>query len=161
MKKIIFVLLFGTAILSACEKDNLPDPGATVAVKVANEWWCTFTLNGEDVYGDGYHGKIATYNTSANDDSIWVDDFGTNIWAFKCKAKIDYSNLTFSAANSPNEYYGITVNINNGKILPGMGVSKTGNITDSITMDIEFEDDPGTIYTLSGHARTRFAEDDY
>jgi hypothetical protein len=159
MKKIIFVLLFGTVILSACDKDNLPDPGATVAEKAANEWWCTLTFNGEDIYGIG-HFKIATYNTSANDDSIWVDDL-YNSWQFKCKAKINYDSLTFSAANSPNEYYGITVNINNGKILPGMGVSKTGNVTDSITMDIEFEDDPGTIYTISGHARTRFAEDDY
>lgn len=160
MKKIF--LLSGTIIflLSSCEKKNLPDVASTAAEKMANEWWVTLDQGGvQDASGYG-HFKIATYNTSANDDSIWIDDF-QNGWEVKFKAKADYSNLTFAASNAVNEYYAITVNVTDGKILPNAGHSKSGNVVDSIHMQIEFSDDPGTIYEMNGVARTRFAEDDY
>src|SRR5678816_4107034 len=90
MKKIF--LLSGTAIflLCSCEKKNLPDVGSTAAEKMANEWWVTLDQGGtQDVFGIG-HFKIATYNTSANDDSIWIDDFQSG-WQVKFKARADYS----------------------------------------------------------------------
>jgi hypothetical protein len=156
--KLSLFSLLAILVLSSCSKD-LPDPGATNAVKMANEWWVTLTVDGADVYNLG-HKQIATYNTSANSDSIWVDDY-ENLWDFKCKALANYSDLTFSTTNAQNEYYDITVNLKNGKIFPGMGVSKTGNVTDSIYMEAEFSDDPGTTYVISGHARTRWRDDDY
>jgi hypothetical protein len=59
---------------------------ATAAQKIANEWWVTLDQGGRaDVFGIG-HFKIATYNTSANDDSIWVDDLG-NGWNVKFRAE--------------------------------------------------------------------------
>ncbi|MGH2646539.1 MAG: lipid-binding protein [Ginsengibacter sp.] len=159
MKKIILAItvisLFG---FISCQK--VKEPGNTSAVKVANEWWVTLDQGGtEDVYGIG-HFLIATYNTSANDNTIWIDDY-ENGWDVKFKAQVDYKNLTFSASAAQNEYYNITVNQTDGKILPKMGHSKSGNVADSIHMKVEFSDDPGTIYEMNGVERTRFPQDDY
>ena len=160
MKKIF--LLSGAVIFLLCScKKNLPEVGKTAAEKMANEWWVTLddTAGTKDILNIG-HFKIATYNSSANDDSIWIDDF-QNGWQVKFKAKADYSNLTFATSNAANEYYPITVNVTDGKILLNAGHSKSGNVVDSIHMKIEFSDDPGTIYEMNGGARTRFGEDDY
>lgn len=144
-------------IIQSCQKTK--DAGATSAVKVANEWWVTLTLDGNDVYGIG-HFKIATYNTAANDNTIWIDDY-KNGWGVKFKAQADYTNLTFSASAAQNEYYNITVNETDGKILSKMGHSKSGVLADSIHMKVEFSDDPGTVYEMNGVERTKFPQDDY
>jgi hypothetical protein len=158
MKKLILILTIGIFLFSSCQK--VKDPGATAAVKVANEWWVTLDLDGtQDVYGIG-HFKIATYNTSANDNNIWIDDY-ENGWDVKFKTPVDYNTLTFSTTAAQNEYYNITVNLTDGKILPKAGHSRSGNVADSIHMKVEFSDDPGTIYEMNGVERTRFAEDDY
>jgi hypothetical protein len=158
MKKLILILTAGIFLFSSCQK--VKDPGATAAVKVANEWWVTLDLDGtQDVYGLG-HFRIATYNTSANDNNIWIDDY-ENGWDVKFKTPVDYNTLTFSTTAAQNEYYNITVNLTDGKILPKTGHSRSGNVADSIHMKVEFSDDPGTIYEMNGVERTRFAEDDY
>ena len=168
MKKIyLFGITLTILVFTSCQKK--PDIGGTAAEKMANEWWVTLDQGGtQDVYGIG-HFQIATYNSAANDNTIWVDDL-TNGWGFKSKVTADYNTLTFAAANgADNEYYDpahptkypIKVTITEGKIIPNGGHSKTGVVTDSIYMKVEFSDDPGTIYTMPGHARTRFAEDDY
>lgn len=157
MKNISIALVLAVFVFSSCKK-NLPDVGGTAAERVANEWWVTVKVGGVDQVG---HVKIATYNTSANNNEIWVDDL-EHIWQFKVKATVDYNNLTFSANNAANEYYPITVNLANGKVIEKGGHSKSGNVTDSIYMEAKFSDDPaGDTYVISGHARTRFAEDDY
>src|SRR5262249_51814806 len=97
---------------------------------------------------------------SANDDSLWIDDLGHS-WQFKVKTKIDYSNLTFSGSGVPNQYYNITVDIADGKILPKAAKSRSGNVTDSLYFKATFSDDPTTTYVISGTARTGFIEDDY
>jgi len=159
MKKMFLLSGFAIFLFSSCNK-NLPDVGGTAAEKVANEWWVTLDQGAQvDVFGLG-HFKMATYNTSANNDTIWVDDLGKG-WQVKFKAKADYNNLTIAASNAPNEYYPITVNLTDGKILLNAGHTKSGNVGDSIHMKLEFSDDPGTIYEMNGVARTRFAEDDY
>jgi len=163
MKKVTIILSALIIFLFfSCSKK--PDVGGTAAQSMANEWWVTLDQGGvQDASGYG-HFKIATYNTSANDDSIWIDDFG-NGWQVKFKAKADFSNLTFAAPNAANEFdpinYPITVNVTDGKILLNAGHSKSGNVVDSIHMQIEFSDDPGTIYEMNGVARTRFIEDEY
>ena len=149
----VIILLFSTS----CKK-NLPTIGGTTPQKMANEWWITFTADGEDIYGLG-HVKISTYNTSANGNEIWVDDLH-NAWNFKVKAQADLNNLSFNAATQKNEYYDITVDLKNGKIFPNAGHSKSGNVTDSIYMEAKFSDD-STTYVLSGTARTRLIEDEY
>jgi len=79
-----------------------------------------------------------------------------------CSCKKNLPEVCKTAAEKiANEYYPITVNVTDGKILLNAGHSKSGNVVDSIHMQIEFSDDPGTIYEMNGGARTRFAEDDY
>jgi len=166
VKKLFTILTITIVLFSSCKKE-LPDVGGTVAERMANEWWAQLKLNGTDVYG-GYYAKIWTYNTAANANEIWVDDAktastGNYLWDFKVKATADFNNLTFTANNVASVVpgYGIKVKITDGKVLPGLGHSKTGNKTDSIYMKVEFEDDPGTIYTIEGHGRTMFIEDEY
>ena len=66
------------------------------------------------------------------------------------------TNILFGSSYNP-----ITVNLTDGKILPKLGHSRSGNVVDSIHMKLEFSDDPGNIYEMNGVERTRFAEDDY
>jgi hypothetical protein len=171
MKRIYFLsVALVTIVLSSCQKK--PDVGGTTPEKMANEWWVQlYDPAGGLAYSASYHGHMETYNSSANDNTIWIDDFpvksggswGGDIWGFKIKAVADLNNLTFSAKQSVSalDGYNIKVNVTDGKIIENGGHSKTGVLTDSIYMKIEFEDDPGTIYSIRGHARTRFAEDDY
>ncbi|WP_409187208.1 lipid-binding protein [Antarcticibacterium sp. 1MA-6-2] len=49
----------------------------------------------------------------------------------------------------------------NGKVLLDAATTSGGNITDSIHMNVEFSDDPGTVYTLAGYRRTGFLEDEH
>ncbi len=159
MKKIAIAIITGTTILFFASCKKTLEPGKTAAVTAANGWWVTFKLGGSDVYGLGTF-FLNTYNTSANDDSLWLDDLG-NSWGFKCKTKIDYNNLTFTGTNVQNQTYDIKVDITDGKILPMAGRSKSGNPTDSIYFKATFSDDPSDTYEISGTARTGFEEDDY
>jgi hypothetical protein len=161
MKKItssLFIIVI--VCMFSCQKSF--DPGTTVANKIANGWWVTFTQGGSDIYGLGTF-FFSIYNTSQNGDSIWIDDL-KHSWVFKCRAVADYKALTFSATASPNDRNGdtTTVTITNGIVLPKAGRSRAGNITDSLYMQISFSDDPsGFTYVISGTARTGFIEDDY
>ena len=185
MKRISILTIVITAIaFSSCQKK--PDVGGTTTQKFANEWWVQLYEPSGSLpswWPSSYYAHIATYNTSANDNTFWIDDFPTiatnpapahwtgNVWAFKFKATANTGNLTFTAnqaasdlvgtSNNNPVQYKIKVNVTEGKILENTGHSKTGVLTDSIYMKIEFSDDPGTIYTMRGHARTKFAEDDY
>ena len=84
-------------IISTMSCQKTFENGTTKANTAASGWWVTLTQDGNDVLGLGTF-FLNTYNTSANDDSIWVDDL-QNSWQFKCKAAINYQNLTFSATN--------------------------------------------------------------
>jgi hypothetical protein len=159
MKKITLLSIITIILLASCKKD-LPEIGGTAAQKMANEWWVTLDQGGtQDALGYG-HFKLLTYNTAANNDSIWIDDYGKG-WQVKFKAAANFNDLTFSTTNAANEYYPITINLTEGKVLLNAGHSKSGNIVDSIHMKVEFSDDPGNVYEMNGTARTRFIEDEY
>ncbi len=166
MKKIILIISLGIFVLTSCQK--VKDAGATSAVKVANEWWVTLDSVGiSDYYGLG-HQRILTYNTSSNNNDIWVDD-NKLTYGFKIKAAVDYTNLTFTSTPlTNNEYFTPgstsfpeTVHLTEGKIFSKMGHSKSGNIVDSLHMKLEFSDNPGFIFEINGVERSRFPEDDY
>ena len=165
MKKILIIttILFTVGSLISCKKDF--EPGTTSGNKMGNGWWCTLTLGGADVYGVGTY-FLNTYNTSANKDTIWIDDLG-NGYGFKCKAAANFSDLSFSTKSSDNEFfdgtakYPASVNIISGKILPKAGHSLSGNLTDSIFMKAVFSDDVTDTFIVAGTARTGFVEDDY
>lgn len=164
MRKILFAVLFITGgCLISCKKDF--DPGTTVGKVVANGWWVNLQAGGANLTSTPIF--FSTYNTAANTtDSMWVDDL-KNGYGFKCKVATNFTDFTFSATNSHNDYYVGTVNfpatvtIINGKILPKAGHSLSGVITDSIYMQAKFSDDPSTTYTIAGTARTGLVEDDY
>lgn len=161
----VYILMM--VCFASCKKD--PVVGGTAAEKMANEWWVMLTQNGTDIFRIG-HFHMSTYNTSANDSAMWIDD-EKNGYGFKSKVAANFSALTFSSntVSSSNVYYDPahpasfpqSVKITEGKVLANAAHSKGGNLTDSIYMKIEFSDDPGQTYVISGYARTRFAEDDY
>ena len=161
MKRILLIIGVVAIGFSSCQKK--PDIDGTEAQNMASEWWVQlFHQDGTLAYPPTYWGHIATYNTASNGSEIWIDDQG-EIWDFKIKVKADLANRTFSADKAvsvvPN--YNIWVTVTEGKILEKAAKSRTGVVTDSIYMKVLFEDDPGETYTIRGHARTKFAEDDY
>ena len=77
------------------------------------------------------------------------------------KATGDVNSLTISAASAQNQRGDeITVNITNGKILKNGGVQNNGSPADYISIDVEFSDDPGTIYRLEGVRYSGLVEND-
>ncbi len=167
MNKILIILLVSAGIFTSCTKDQ-PDPGATSSVSMANEWWVHVYLNGTQIT-TGSPKHFYTYNTAANNDQMWFDDRNTLPAAkrFKTMVTANYSALTFSATSTDNigqaAVAGVykKVTITNGKILKGVGHSRTNNVTDSLFLNIVYSDDPTNTYTVTGHARTFFIDDDY
>lgn len=163
MKKVLYLatLLLCAVLTTSCEKEEV---GGTATESLAGEWYVTANIvdNGqviEDPYGIGRF-NILTYNTSANTgDEIWVDDMD-NFWSFKVKASADVNALTFSASNVQNQSYDCTVTITNAKVIKKGGVQNNGSPADYITMDVEFSDDPGTIYRLEGVRYSGLEEND-
>ena len=163
MKKVLYLatLLLCAVLTTSCEKEEV---GGTATESLAGEWYVTANIvdNGqviEDPYGIGRF-NILTYNTSANTgEEIWVDDMD-NFWSFKVKASADVNALTFSASNVQNQSYDCTVTITNAKVIKKGGVQNNGSPADYITMDVEFSDDPGTIYRLEGVRYSGLEEND-
>lgn len=146
----------------SCQKEEI---GGTATENLAGEWYVQANVveNGEvieDPYGIGRF-KIMTYNTASNNaNEIWIDD-DQNFWKFKIKATADANGLTFSASSAQNQRGDdITVNVTNGKITKNGGVQNNGSPADYITMDVEFSDDPGTIYRLEGVRYSGLKEND-
>jgi len=179
----IFLIVAIAMSFVACQDDF--DPGSVPGHELAGEWYVQTYVGGNAVLG---HELISTYNTAAADGAeIWVDDLG-HIWPVKAKIGSSPSDMSFSGTGDNMEapeysydtldmerdpmvdpidsvnqnfegYY--TFNVKQGKVISDEGRSKTGVVTDSIYMLVEFSDDPGTEYEISGHRRTGFGEDDY
>ena len=164
MKKVLYLatMLLCMAFTS-CQKEEI---GGTATESLAGQWYVEANVVNadgsviEDPYGLGRF-QILTYNTSANNPSeIWIDD-SKNFWNFKVKATGDVNSLTISAASAQNQRGDeITVNITNGKINKNGGAQNNGSPADYITMDVEFSDEPGTIYRLEGVRYSGLAEND-
>lgn len=156
MKKVLYLatMLLCMAFTS-CQKEDI---GGTATESLAGDWYLVASVNGNPIWGP-FH--LLTYNTSANNpNEIWVDD-QENFYTFKVKATGDINSLTFSAASAQNQNGDeITVNITNGKIVKNGGVQKNGSPADLLMMDIEFSDDPGTIYHLEGVRYSGLEEND-
>ncbi len=162
--KYIFSFLFVLGLLVSCNPyDTMEDPeidSTPVGKMLAGEWWVTYTVDGVDIYNMGYT-KITTSNTSDNDATQMLITDHKNFWWYNGQLSCNVDNNTFSGTDIENGYYEMTFNITNGKVIAGGGVTEEGNVTDSIYMEIEYSDDPGTIYVASGVRRTGFLEDEY
>ena len=176
--KLIFALLiFLTSGIYSCSKlhdmnePNDPEVEYSVVWPLAGEWYVTYKFADEDGVIDDWYGvgytKLYTYNTANQDnDKFWISD-GTNFWIYTVKSPCNVGNRTFggdslvSTADNDGELYDIKVNIKNGKVIENGGHSTSGVVTDSIYFEVEFEDDPGTIYYCAGTRKTGFLEDEH
>lgn len=144
----------------SCDEGGDLDIGGTATQDMAGDWYVEFLVDGQDIYGLGYS-LLSTYNTAANKNTeMWIDDH-ENTWAYKLKTSVDYANKTFSGTDLENQVYDITATINDGKILKDAATTSGGNVSDSIYFEIEFSDQPGTIYQVTGYKRTGFPEDEH
>lgn len=165
MKRYLAYITILTSIVlyTSCDvKEDYVEIDSKV-VEAAGEWWVNYSTDG---YESGYT-KMLTFNTANDDGSeIWVSDEG-NFWPFKVKCPVNIQNLTFagtdlvSVALWQGEPYDIKVSISNGKIIKKVSLQPSGFVADSIYFEIEFEDDPGTIYKAAGFRKTGFQEDEH
>lgn len=155
--KVLFGILLFTSFTS-CDEGGDPDPGMTNTGQFAGDWFINITDSNGDVYDE--HVLHSTYNTSANDNTMWIDDHENGYW-IKCKITID-ENGNFTATNAENLIDGSFVTITDGKIEKGAAVSQGGHTVDKISFRAHFDyDAPGYDLIYEGHKRTGFIEDEY
>ncbi len=143
MKKLIY-LFVAVFALSSCMKD--PDIWDSSVKELAGDWFVrTYSADGDLV--EDYK-KLYTYNTADDNGEMWVNLKG--VIKLGSTTKVNSSGMTFSG----DDVYSIS----DGEVFNGKGVSKTGNTTDSIYMQVVKE---GTTYVVSGHRKTGFPEDNY
>jgi Lipid-binding putative hydrolase len=173
--KLFYSVLLITAI-SSCDKGGEPNPGGTSTKDFAGDWFIDIKET-DGVTSRHDHALHATYNTSANDNTMWIDDWltrkqlpdGASPTAsnqpsgeyLRSKITIDPATGSFSCINQPNLNDTGTVTITDGKFEKRGGISKGGNIVDKISFKAEFSYDPGKKYIFIGHKRTGLFEDEY
>jgi hypothetical protein len=167
----IIALISASFLLTSCEKDEIQ---STDSSKLAGEWYVTcvavdenddLVYGDDDLYGLGYF-LLDTYNTSDNSSTeMWIDDNG-NFWSFKNKISVNLNDLTFSATDAYEEYYGITVTITNGQVLYDAATTPSGSVADSIVFNVTFSDDSNPeyygwdSYRIAGYRYTGLTNDD-
>lgn len=156
------LLLIVSGLFFSCDTDGYADydAGGTKVEELSGEWYAQLLLDGEVVVD---YGLISTYNTAANTgDLMWVDDH-QNLWWFKVKTPVNVEAKTFSGTDlaSNVDDYEITVTISNGMVVEDGGTTTEGDVADSISFDVEFSDDPGTVYTVQGYRKTGFLEGEH
>lgn len=158
IKTLLFIAISFT-LFTSCDEGGDPEGGGTTTRNFAGDWHI-IVLESDGITPLTNYGLFSTYNAASNDENFWIDDHD-NTFELKTKVQVqDFSNLTFSASNSEEMYIGDNVNITNGKILKNAAHSFGGHVVDSIYFEVEYVDDPGTIYKFAGHKRTGFLEDE-
>lgn len=168
MKKILkfsFLACLIMLFLQSCDEVEDMEVGGTSTKEMAGDWYVKLVKNNQDVK-DYY--LLTTYNTSANDGkTLWIDDHEE--WPMKVKAVVDVNSLSLSGTDLENLYSyddnGVNVapkvTIREGKIVKGGAVTPGGNKSDLIVLTVEFSDDAGEVYTITGYKRTGFAADEH
>ena len=165
MKKYFYILTLCVLALSSCKKDE--EVGGTAVQGMSNEWYVQVqavnSSTGEIItpYSAGYS-TLSTYNTADNSSTMmWMDD-SKSFYGLKAKVNVDQANKTFSVTNADELYFAIHVTIKNGKIIKDGAVGPVSKaVTDAISYEATFDDDPATTYQFKGYARTRFVGDDH
>src|SRR5690606_36226887 len=142
--------------------------GGTAVEAMAGDWFVTVSrsVDGDE---ESHEAHFSTYNTAANSASeMWLDDL-ESFWQAKGKIGVDLASMTFSTdAPVQNEYYDMTFEVANGKILKGAARGPGSNTpTDSIYFELTFSDDTDadgnlieTPWVVSGYKRTGFLDDE-
>jgi hypothetical protein len=161
----LLMVILTSTLFTSCDEGGDPNPGGTTTEQFAGDWYIDISDTSGSLAAHVHH---YTYNTAANDNTMWIDDHGTG-YGIKCKMTVDLATGTFTAVAQPNfldlDANGVpksTVTITEGKIEKDAGISKGGHKVDKISFKAEFSyDAPGTIITFVGHKRTGFKEDEY
>lgn len=161
LKNKLTIAFFGLLVLvslSSCDKTGDADPGGTTVEKYAGDWFITLTdTDGNTLVENALH---TTYNTSANDNTMWIDDH-ENGYVIKCKVTVNLADGTFTATDAENLYDGSLVTITDGKIEKNAATSLGGHTVDKISFRAHFDyDAPGYDILYEGHKRTGFLEDE-
>ena len=153
LKKISYLFLSFALITSftSCEaEESVPDASDILISEVTGTWVVDMLWDG-DPYDTN---TISIYNTGANDsDLMWLDDLGHG-WGLLAKVPVNLETLTFSGSDLDELYYGVTVNITEGKITKGGASAPNGDVVDGIYFKAEFSDIPGEIWEYSGFRST-------
>ncbi len=158
----LLILAILTLMLTSCEEDGYADydPGKTNTQELSGQWYISiYSLDGERL--TGYY-ELSTYNTAANDNTIFVDDNG-DLFPLKVRANGNVEALTFTAENAENLYSEeATATITDGKIIPdGTKASGSRTVVDSLAFQVELADDPDSPYLVAGYRNTGFDEDQH
>jgi hypothetical protein len=170
----LFIALALILSIASCQKEYKAPESKTVSM--SGRWWTELYFDEaqdgipvEDgliyTYADFGSYGIVTSNSASNTDTVIIDDHEGS-WPFRAKAPVSIENLKFlpSTVLNINEDYlgtGETVKIIDGKILKGAARSKSGAVADSIFLEFEFSDDPGSYYIYTGHRDSGQPEDHY
>lgn len=162
--KTLALTVVASMTLASCSGWGDYEPEMIPGNQLAGEWYVTYKVGGVDIYGLGYNTLLTATTAAADGKELLIDDQG-HFWTFKVKSPMNVDAQTFGNGNDSLinliEGYEIGVWVRSGKVITNGGKSKTGVEVDSIYMEVEFADDPGTIYEISGHGRTGFEEDDF
>ncbi|MBS7255390.1 lipid-binding protein [Flavobacterium branchiicola] len=144
---------------ASCDEVGDINPGGTTAEALAGDWFVSTTNPAGTVIID--HALFSTYNTAANDNTLWLDDHNTAA-SKKFKVKVNFNaDGTFTATAAANAFNARTVTITAGKVEKDAATSKGGHTVNKISFKAEFSSEPGVIYSYEGHKRTGFYEDEY
>jgi len=155
------ILLMVFTTFTSCDEVGDIEVGGTNVEVMSGDWWIiALNPDGETpAYGGDYE-QFSTYNTAANDNGLWINDYG-HWFEIQTKVVADVNALTFQGiANSPEEITGGTISISNGKITLASYLTASNTMVNEIYFEAEFDWDPGTVYVFKGHKRTGFAEDE-
>ena len=161
-----FNYLFGALLIMAltftsCDVVEDADVGGTSVESMSGDWWIV-ALEPDGVtpaFGGDYE-QFSTYNTAANDNGMWINDYG-HWMEIQTRVVANVNNLTFvGIANSPEEITGGTVSVGNGEITLASYTTASNTEVNEIYFEAEFDWNPGVVYVFKGHKRTGFAEDE-
>lgn len=149
-------------IFASCQKDEVP---MTSTVDLAGEWMVTAYVGDEAIAGPF---MVLTYNTNTDDgQELWLNELG-NFWnpALLVKVPCKVGDKTFGSdkslknLNANPDGTDFTVVVKNGKVVFGGATTPSGMPADAIEYQVEYSDDPGTVYTFKGYRRTGFTADE-
>lgn len=158
-KKLSFLLLGFALVTSFISCDNDDDAVADASGIILEDMLGTWVVNmTEDGIPQGQN-TITTYNTSTNDaNAMWLDDLGHG-WGLKAKVNVNQNEMTFSGTDLDELYYGVTVDITEGKIIKGASTAPSGDVVDSIYFKAVFSDIPDKTWEYAGYKSTGKVDD--
>lgn len=144
MKKILFIIAIAIAFASCTKEPEVWDS----SVKYMSGDWFVKTMDSGGALVEDYK-EIHCYNTADDNGDMWIDL--NNVILFSATIKVN-TDMMYSFSG------GEDLSVSEGMVELGKGVSKMGNTTDSFSMKVEKD---GVVYTVEGHRKTGFPEDNY